>query len=147
VRIPAWVHSTALRARGDGGSEAARIRIRGRSGRWIVCHATCLRRPDGGLAQTAVVLEAAAPSEVASLVVHAYGLTARELEITRCLARGMATAEIAAALFISPHTVRDHVKAVFAKVGVSSRRELVARLYTEHYEPLATAGKVLSPPR
>lgn len=74
---------------------------------------------------------------------HAYGLTTRELEITQCLSRGLGTAEIAAALFISPHTVRDHVKAVFAKVGVSSRRELVARLYTEQYEPLAAAGKLL----
>ncbi|HEX4867163.1 MAG TPA: LuxR C-terminal-related transcriptional regulator [Acidimicrobiales bacterium] len=42
------------------------------------------------------------------------------------------TAETAAALFLSPHTVRDHVKTVFEKVGVSSRNELVARLFGEH---------------
>ncbi|GIG65752.1 helix-turn-helix domain-containing protein [Phytomonospora endophytica] len=144
VRVPAWVHSTALRARWADEAGAARIRIRGRSGRWIVCHATCLRAPDGTPVQTAVVLEAAAPSEVATLVVQAYGLTARELEMTQCLARGLGTAEIAAALYISPHTVRDHVKAVFAKVGVSSRRELVARLYTEQYEPLGAAGKTVT---
>ena len=35
----------------------------------------------------------------------------------------------------SAHTVRDHVKAIFAKVGVSSRGELVARLFADHYEP------------
>lgn len=141
VRIPAWVHSTAVQAKVVG---SARIRIRGRSGRWIVCHASRMLGPDGSPAQTTVVLEAAARSEVAALVVHAYGLTARELEITQCLARGMATGEIAAALFISPHTVRDHVKAIFAKVAVGSRRELVARLYTEQYEPFGTAGKTLT---
>jgi hypothetical protein len=32
--------------------------------------------------------------------------------------------------------VRDHVKAIFGKVGVSSRGELVAKLFAEHYEPM-----------
>jgi hypothetical protein len=39
-------------------------------------------------------------------------------------------------LHLSAHTVRDHVKAVFDKVGVSSRGELVAKLFAEHYAPL-----------
>ncbi|GAA2805656.1 hypothetical protein GCM10010470_46140 [Saccharopolyspora taberi] len=46
------------------------------------------------------------------------------------MAGGLPTAEIAASLFISPHTVRDHLKAVFGKAGVSSRGELVARLFS-----------------
>ncbi len=49
------------------------------------------------------------------------------------IARGGSTSEIAAELFLSPHTVRDHIKTVFEKVGVSSRGELVARLFGEHY--------------
>ena len=49
------------------------------------------------------------------------------------IARGGSTAEIAAELFLSPHTVRDYVKTVFEKLGVSSRGELVARLFAEHY--------------
>jgi DNA-binding CsgD family transcriptional regulator len=53
------------------------------------------------------------------------------------IARGATTAEIAAELFLSPHTVRDYVKTVFEKFAVSSRAELVARLYGEHYtDPL-----------
>ena len=36
-------------------------------------------------------------------------------------------------LFLSPHTVRDHVKAAMAKVGVNSRGELVAALFERHY--------------
>ena len=39
---------------------------------------------------------------------------------------------IAAELGLSSHTVRDHVKAIFDKAGVSSRGELVARLFSEH---------------
>jgi DNA-binding NarL/FixJ family response regulator len=39
-------------------------------------------------------------------------------------------------LVLSAHTVRDHVKAIFQKVGVSSRGELVAKLFAEHYEPV-----------
>ena len=31
------------------------------------------------------------------------------------------------------HTIRDYVKAIFDKVGVSSRGELVAKLFAEHY--------------
>jgi DNA-binding CsgD family transcriptional regulator len=42
-------------------------------------------------------------------------------------------------LFVSPHTVRSHIKTVFGKVGVSSRGELVAKLFAEHYEPVHTA--------
>ena len=53
------------------------------------------------------------------------------------LARGESTAEMAAGLFLSPHTVRDYLKAVFEKFGVSTRGELVARLFGEHYaDPL-----------
>jgi hypothetical protein len=38
--------------------------------------------------------------------------------------------------------VRDHIKAVFGKVGVTSRGELVAKLFAEHYEPTHTADVV-----
>ena len=51
----------------------------------------------------------------------------------RAIARGSSTPEIAAELFLSAHTVRDYIKAVFDKVGVSSRGELVAKLFAEHY--------------
>jgi DNA-binding NarL/FixJ family response regulator len=64
---------------------------------------------------------------------EAYALSPREQEVTRLIARGAGTAEIAATLFVSPHTVRDYVKTIFDKVGVSSRGEPTAKFFAEHY--------------
>lgn len=139
IRVPAWIQSTAIQARAIAQERArgsARVRVRTRSGRWLVCHASCLRDADGVPGAAAVVIEPAKVSEILPLVVDAYELSDRELEITQYLSRGLPTGEIAEALFLSPHTVRDHIKAVFEKVGVSSRGELVGKLFTEHYEPL-----------
>jgi DNA-binding CsgD family transcriptional regulator len=75
----------------------------------------------------------------------AYGLTPREREITALAAQGRSTKQIASALGISPFTVQDHLKAVFGKVGVQSRAELVAALYVRHYEPRRAAGSTPGP--
>jgi DNA-binding CsgD family transcriptional regulator len=114
----------------------ARARIRSSAGRWLVCHASCLRGPDGEIGETALVIEPAKASEIAPIIVQAYELSGREREISRLIARGVGTAEIAGRLHLSVHTVRDHVKAIFEKVGVSSRGELVAKLFAEHYAPV-----------
>jgi DNA-binding CsgD family transcriptional regulator len=56
------------------------------------------------------------------------------------LARGLSTKEIAAELCISAHTVNDHIKVIFTKAGVSSRGELVARLFADYVrEPYRAA--------
>ncbi|MFC5828383.1 helix-turn-helix transcriptional regulator [Nonomuraea insulae] len=134
LSLPIWLIGTALQARAiaqgrDRGS--ARIRIRTLDGRWLTCRASCLSGPGGRPGPIVLVIEPAAPADLALIVAQAYGLTPREFEIARLVARGLPTAEIAAALFISPHTVRGHLKAVFGKAGISSRGELVARLFTE----------------
>jgi DNA-binding CsgD family transcriptional regulator len=139
VGVPMWLLGTVFRAlavahcRGDG---TARSRVRTRRGTWLVCHASCLRYADGALTSIAVVVEPATATEIAPIIVQAYDLTDRERQVTRLIARGAGTAEIADQLYLSAHTVRDHVKAIFAKVGVSSRGELVARLFADHYEPI-----------
>ncbi|CAM5539364.1 Putative LuxR-family transcriptional regulator OS=Streptomyces griseus subsp. griseus (strain JCM 4626 / NBRC) OX=455632 GN=griT PE=4 SV=1 [Streptomyces griseus subsp. griseus] len=140
IRVPAWVQATAMKARAvaqerDRGQ--ARARVRNRAGRWLVCHASCLREAGDRLGASAVVIEPAKTSEIVPLIVDAYELTDRETEVTQFIARGLPTGEIAAQLHLSPHTVRDHIKAVFEKVGVSSRGELVGKLFTEYYAPLA----------
>jgi DNA-binding NarL/FixJ family response regulator len=80
---------------------------------------------------------------MAPIIVEAYCLTTREQEVVRAVARGLSNPEIGAELYLSPHTVRDHLKAVFGKVGVSSRGELVAKLVADHYGPVLHAPEVM----
>ena len=74
-----------------------------------------------------------------------YTSSPREREIIALAAQGRSTKQIASALGISPFTVQDHLKAVFAKVGVQSRAELVAALYVRHYEPRRMVGSTPGP--
>ena len=145
--LPGAVYAVAarLRALEREGSHASpdlmpRIRLRTTSGRWLVLHASRLRAADAE-GQIAVIFEEARPSEIAPLIVDAYGLTKREGEITRLVLRGLSTAEVSGELHITPNTVRDHFKAIFDKVGVRSRRELVGQVFAQQYQPRMAAGR------
>ena len=59
------------------------------------------------------------------------GLTRREAQVARLLARRATNKEIAEALDMSPHTVRHHAENVFVKLGVHSRRAIGAHLEPE----------------
>ncbi len=114
---------------------SAMLRVRCRSGRWATLHASCTRNVDGSAGPTVVIIERSVPSHLRPIFEQAYGLSPREQQVTAHLARGASTAAIAAQLYLSEHTVRDHVKSILAKVGVGSRGELVAKLFAEHVEP------------
>jgi DNA-binding CsgD family transcriptional regulator len=133
LRLPFYAKAMAARmaAEPDGGEAPLRTRIRTRRGVWLLLHGAPLEGTD----QFALIIEPAKSGDVAPLIVEAYELTARELDVTRAVARGLGTAEIAAYLHLSAHTVRDHLKGVFEKVGVSSRGELVHKVFAEHYAP------------
>jgi DNA-binding CsgD family transcriptional regulator len=129
------VAAQEARARAATGASPAATRTRARTlgGVWLLIHASCLHSADGTGADAAVVIEPAKASEVAPLIVDAYGLTPREVDVTRALARGLTTNEIAGELQLSRYTVQDHLKSVYEKAGVSSRGELVAKMFADHY--------------
>jgi DNA-binding CsgD family transcriptional regulator len=130
TRLPVVVRSVAERARAitSGRSDvAARARVRAPSGRWVLVRGSVL----GDGARTAVTLEPARAPEMVELMAEAHGLTARERHVADLIAQGLPNAAIAANLHLSPYTVQDHLKAVFEKFGVSSRGQLVARLYVD----------------
>jgi DNA-binding CsgD family transcriptional regulator len=107
-------------------SGAFRARLRDAQGQWAVLHASPLVGGDDD--EIAVAIDPATGDQLIGLLLLGYGLTARERDVCREVVAGHPTAEIAGRLFISAHTVQDHLKSVFAKVGVRSRGELVARL-------------------
>ena len=112
-----------------------RVRIRGRSGRWLTLHASLTEPTPGRQSETVVVISPSEPEEVARLNVVSYGLTEREAEIVRLVARGLSTKGISGTLFISEHTVNNHLRSIFEKAGVKNRREIVQRLYLEDLMP------------
>jgi DNA-binding CsgD family transcriptional regulator len=133
AQLPLVVCAVAHRARaiasGDGGA-AATARVRAASGRWALVRGSALT--NGPDPRTAVTVEPARTAELARLIVDLYGLTERERLVTELVAQGLSTAAIAGRLRLSPFTVQDHLKAIFEKLGVSSRGELVARLFVDH---------------
>jgi DNA-binding CsgD family transcriptional regulator len=81
-----------------------------------------------------VTLAPPSQPELASLLLRLHGLTKREREVAELVMQRLTTDEIAARLYVSHFTVRDHVKAIFAKTGARSRADLM------------TLGSGLAPP-
>jgi DNA-binding CsgD family transcriptional regulator len=60
-----------------------------------------------------------------------FGVSPREAEVLSLVLRGMKACEIATELSISQYTVKDHLKHAYAKLGISSRTQLVSRLSSD----------------
>ncbi len=123
--LPGLVQVAARKARWSRTTTSLTTRVRGQSGRWLRLHVAPI---EGEVGAVAVTVEPARPDDLVHILLESYGLTGRETEIALLLCRGLSSKEIAAELIISAHTVRDHVKAIFEKAGVTSRGELVAEL-------------------
>jgi len=123
--LPAAVYPVAALARSPNAATAAHALERAVDGRWVKIEAAPLDGESGG--SIAVVVRAAAPGETFELLCRAYALTQRERQVVAALIAGLDTRAVTEQLFISRHTVQDHLKSIFDKVGVHSRRELLAR--------------------
>lgn len=113
---------------GVGGAAAIAVRARTADGRWVRVRAERISRPGETPAGVAVVIDSARAGVILPLTAAAYRLTERELEVTRGVLNGLDTKSIAGLLRITEYTVQDHLKAVFEKAGVRSRRELAHQL-------------------
>jgi DNA-binding CsgD family transcriptional regulator len=122
--LPAAVYPAAAVARSTNGAADAGALERAVDGRWVKIEAAPLEGEDDG--RIAVALRGAAPAETFGLLCRAYALTPRERQVLSALIAGLDTRAITERLYISRHTVQDHLKSVFAKVRVRSRRELLA---------------------
>jgi DNA-binding CsgD family transcriptional regulator len=136
--LPACVLSVAgraLRSPETAGTtgEVAVARVRSGSGQWMILHGAPLLRD--GSRRVAVIIERGDPDRLAPLLMAAYELTDREKDVSGLVLQGETTSSIAARLFVSPQTVQQHLKNIFDKTGVRSRRELTGKVFFTHYEP------------
>jgi DNA-binding CsgD family transcriptional regulator len=137
-KLPPSVLAVAGRALRTAANESspgdvAFARVLSEQGRWMVLHGASM--VGSGARRVAVIIEPAHPAKISPLLMAAYQLTGREQEVTRLVLRGDSTTQIAEALCVSPHTVQQHLKIVFEKTGVRSRRDLVGKVFFTHYEP------------
>ncbi|HEY5332790.1 MAG TPA: helix-turn-helix transcriptional regulator, partial [Solirubrobacterales bacterium] len=140
--LPSAVIALAAFARDqDPAAEGGNVvTVPGRDG-LVTLHAS---KPDPAGERIAIVIEAARGPRAATVRLEAHGATTREREVATLVARGLTNAEIATTLVLSPHTVGDHVKSLFEKMGVATRQELVARVFLDEYLPEVMQGTPLT---
>jgi len=114
----------AVEAGVDSHPASSRVHLHG--GRWVRLRADRIGGRSGAERGIAVTIELAAPADRLAVFVRATGLSPRETELVGLVVDGLDGKEVAARMFLSPHTVQDHLKSVFAKTSTRSRRELVA---------------------
>lgn len=120
----------------------ASVRVRTSRGRWAVIEGAPLEGADPG--RIAITVRAATGEEVFDLLCKTHDLTLRERQLVALVLDGLATRQLAQALCISPYTVQDHLKAIFAKTGVRSRRELISHL-AGRLGPLGAGDAAVAP--
>jgi DNA-binding CsgD family transcriptional regulator len=122
--LPGMVYETATLARSPVSATRARALERTLDGGWVIIEAAPLEGSESD--EIAVTLRSATAGEAFSRLCRIYALSRREREVVAALVQGIDTRAVAERLFISRHTVQDHLKSVFERTGVRSRRELLA---------------------
>lgn len=123
--LPISVVSALVRARITGDAE---MTVRTPGFGWVVVRAAVLRGHGGRAGREVAVTLDRAGAASAQRMIASLDLTRRERQVVDLVLAGCSTVDIAQALHLSPYTVQDHLKAVFDKAGVRSRRDLTALL-------------------
>jgi DNA-binding CsgD family transcriptional regulator len=124
VEVPGLISFVAAQARWGAEGRSQTARMLADDGGWYLVNASLLDDRDAG--NVAVIVQPAPAASVVDGALRALGLSAREREVAALALQGHSTKAIASALVISPWTAQDHLKAIYEKVGVSSRSELVS---------------------
>ncbi len=128
--IPASAYNVAaqllaLEAGVDTNPPWARVHLA--DGRWLTLRAARIGDVESaGERDIAVTIEQTSPAERVALFARASALSGREADIIAHLMTGADTRELARKLFLSEHTVQDHLKSIFAKTGTHNRRALLS---------------------
>jgi len=118
----------ALRERMDEG-EGVPTQVRRNGWGEFVFRGYRLGSAEGPSERFGILIEQLVPFEAHLLErVNATGLTPRQKEIALLSARGLPNAEIAYRLHITPNTLKDYFKAIYARLEINSHQQLVARL-------------------
>jgi DNA-binding CsgD family transcriptional regulator len=129
--IPAVAYNVVaqlLAVEGAFDDHAPSARVHVGDGLWMTARAARLDGPGPSCDHDiAVTLEESSGAERVDVFGRAFGLTIRERELFDHLVEGRNTREVAQRMFLSENTVQDHLKAIFAKTQVRSRRILLAR--------------------
>jgi DNA-binding CsgD family transcriptional regulator len=121
------LHEVAAATRA-GRAAKSYLRFRSRTGRWLSLWGSTVN--DGGVS---IVIQPTPTSDVARILTLAYALSPREQQVMQGVIAGAQTSVIATDLQVSAHTVQSHLKSLFAKAGVASRGQLVAKVAGEIY--------------
>ncbi len=117
----------AREAGADANPPRARVHLGG--GHWLTLRAARMDSAQPVAERDiAVSIETTAPGDRVSLFARACGLSSREAELLGQVVTGASTRDIARLMFLSEHTVQDHLKSIFAKTATRTRQTLLARV-------------------
>ena len=129
--VPAGAYNVAaqllaVEAGVDPHPPSARVHMT--DGLWLTLRAARIEDTEpAGERGIAVTIEESSPAERVSVFARAHALSTREAELLGHLVRGSDTRQVAARMYLSEHTVQQHLKSIFTKTSTNNRRTLLAR--------------------
>lgn len=129
--LPGSMYALATRALSSTVSPLASARVRLPTAdrrHWVVVRASPITQGQAIAGGLVLSIETARSDDLAPLLMRAWSLSPRERDVAKLVIDGLSSDEIAASLYISPHTAKDHIRAIFDKTGVHRRRDLIAAL-------------------